>query len=343
MKKINQSIAIAITIILCFSLNQSVFNGFSNAKQQDVNSFKTEEQSIKEAPGGVLIDFDDLTSGTYIFGYYDDVTFTAGYQVLDTTASPYYYPVSSPNIAYTDDENNDITFENHVSYVSFYVSTVNDYNIEVVAYTASDLVIDSVDIGADVIHQLIEIDAPSGVIHRLSLIGDPGFNIYCAIDNLFYLEYVPTMDRTITFDDFEEGLIGDSYPGLIFSPDYRTWDTSTNIYYPPESGDLVAVSNDINNWFIFEMPIQKVGLFVSTAIIDYEIVVTAYTDQNLVIEEISIVANTPNQYIEFHSPLGRIHNISVSGTGLFYNHWTIDTLSFSVLNAPTPNLIDFED
>ncbi|MHA1955025.1 MAG: hypothetical protein ACW96U_13880, partial [Candidatus Heimdallarchaeaceae archaeon] len=112
MKKMTKSIAIAITIILCFSLNQSAFNGLINAMPQEVNTFETEVETIKEAPGGVLIDFDDLTSGTFIGSHYDDVTFTAGYQVLDTTASPYYPPFSSPNIAYTNDENNNITFDN---------------------------------------------------------------------------------------------------------------------------------------------------------------------------------------------------------------------------------------
>ena len=343
MKKLKQSIAIAITIILCISLNQSAFNGLINAMPQDVNSFDTEGELIKEAPGGVLIDFDDLADSVNVLSHYDDVTFTAGYTTWDSTASLLYPPLSSPNIAYSFEDNNNITFDNHVSYVSLYISTVFDYGIEVVAYTSTDLVVGRAAVGADVQNQFVEIDAPSGVIHRVSITGDSGFNTYWAIDDLFYLEYVLTIDRTITFEEFEVGSIGDSYPGLIFSPDYRTWDSSTNIYYPPESGDFVAVSNLVDNWLIFEMPVQKAGLFISTAIDDYEIVVTAYTDQDLVIEDIEIVANTPNQYIEFHSPLGRIHKISVSGIGLFYNHWTIDTLSFTVLNAPAPNLIDFED
>ncbi|MHA1447656.1 MAG: thrombospondin type 3 repeat-containing protein, partial [Candidatus Heimdallarchaeaceae archaeon] len=251
--------------------------------------------------------------------------------------------MSSPNTAYSFEVNNNITFANPVSYVSLYISTPFDYNMQVVAYTSTDLVINRVDVDTAVINQLIEFDASSGVIHRISITGDTGFNTYWAIDDLFYLEYIPTIDRTITFDDFEEGLIEDSYPGLIFSPGYLTINTSLDVYYPPESGDKIAYSLEINNWFIFEMPVQKVGFFISTAIIDYEIVLTAYTDQTIIIEEIPIIADTPNQYVEFHSPLGRIHNISVSGQGGFPNHWGIDTLSFSVLNAPTPNLIDFED
>ncbi|MCG3221070.1 MAG: hypothetical protein H7641_06780, partial [Candidatus Heimdallarchaeota archaeon] len=110
MKKINQGIAIAITVILCFSLNQSALNGLSNTMPQD--SFKTEEQSIKEAPGGVLIDFDDLSSSTYIYSYYDDVTFSDGYSVWDSTGNPYYYSLSSPNVAYSSELNNNITFDN---------------------------------------------------------------------------------------------------------------------------------------------------------------------------------------------------------------------------------------
>ncbi|MCG3219766.1 MAG: hypothetical protein H7641_00165, partial [Candidatus Heimdallarchaeota archaeon] len=293
MKKLKQSIAIAITIILCISLNQSAFNGLINAMPQDVNSFDTEGELIKEAPGGVLIDFDDLADSVNVLSHYDDVTFTAGYTTWDSTASLLYPPLSSPNIAYSFEDNNNITFDNHVSYVSLYISTVFDYGIEVVAYTSTDLVVGRAAVGADVQNQFVEIDAPSGVIHRVSITGDSGFNTYWAIDDLFYLEYVLTIDRTITFEEFEVGSIGDSYPGLIFSPDYRTWYSTGNPYYSPESGDYVAVSNLVDNWLIFEMPVQKAGLFISTAIDDYEIVVTAYTDQDLVIEDIEIVANTP--------------------------------------------------
>ena len=296
MKKIKQSIAIAISIILCFSLNQPFLNGLS--KPQDINPFTTELQSIKEAPGGVLIDFDDLTDGTIVGGNYAGVSFTPGFYIWDSTASALYPPMSSPNTAYSFEVNNNITFANPVSYVSLYISTPFDYNMQVVAYTSTDLVINRVDVDTAVINQFIEFDVSSGVIHRISITGDSGFNTYWAIDDLFYLEYIPTIDRTITFDDFEEGLIEDSYPGLIFSPGYLTINTSLDVNYPPESGDIVAYSLEINNWFIFEMPVQKVGFFISTAIIDYEIVLTAYTDQTIIIEEIPIIANTPNQYVE---------------------------------------------
>jgi len=137
--------------------------------------------------------------------------------------------------------------------------------------------------------------------------------------------------------------IGSSYPEVDFSPGYRIWNSSGNIYYPPESGENVAVSNDVNNWFIFDIPIQKVGLFVSTAGIDYKLVFTAYTNQSVTIEEISITASTANQYIEFNSPLGRIHNISASGIVDFNYHLTIDILSYLEFISPTPNLIDFDD
>ncbi len=343
MKKLKQSIAIAITIILCFSLSQSAFNGLIKASSQDVNSFEIEEEPIRKAPGGVLIDFDDLPSGSAITTHYDDVTFTAAYQVLDTTASPYYPPFSSPNIAYTNDENNNITFDNHVSYVSLYVCTVWDYNIEVVAYTTTDLVIDSVAVGVNVTNQFIEIDVPSGIIHRISLIGDTGFVNYISIDNLFYYEYEPTTHTTITFDDFEVGYFEDSYPGLVFSPGYQTIDTSASSTYPPHSGDMVSYSNELNNWFIFEIPIQKVGFFVSSAGTGYEIVFTAYDEQNMIIEEILILENTVNQYLEFESPFGRVYNISVSGNPGFSGHWSVDTLSYDALEAPAPNLIDFDD
>jgi hypothetical protein len=343
MKINNRVIAIAITIILCFSLNQAALNGLSNSVQQDSSSFLAEEQSIKKAPGGVLVDFDDLGNYVNIYSHYVDVTFSDGYLTWDSTANPYYYPLSSPNVAFSNELNNNITFFNHVSYVSLYITQVFDYNMKVVAYTSTDSVIDSVDVAVNATHQFIEFDIPSGIIHRISVIGEPGFNDHWVIDNLFYLEYVPTTHRTINFDDFEVGTIEDSYPDLLFSSGYLTINTSLNPGYPPESGDMIAYSLEINNWFIFEIPVQQVGFFISTAGIDYEIVLTAYTDQNIIIEEIPIIDNTPNQYIEFNSPLGRINNISVSGITGFPNHWGIDTLSFSILDSPTPNLIDFED
>ncbi|MHA1447161.1 MAG: hypothetical protein ACTSSN_10740, partial [Candidatus Heimdallarchaeaceae archaeon] len=181
MKKLIQSIAIAITIILCISLNQSAFNGLINAMPQDVNSFDTEGEMIKEAPGGVLIDFDDLADSVNVLSNYDDVTFTAGYITWDSTSSSLYPPLSSPNVAYSFEVNNNITFDNHVSYVSLYISTVYDYGIEVVAYTSTDLVVGRTAVGADVQNQFVDIGAPSGVIHRVSITGDSGFNTYWAI------------------------------------------------------------------------------------------------------------------------------------------------------------------
>ena len=274
MKKIKQGIALAIAIFLCLSLNQAALNGLGISVQQDTGPVIAEAQSIKEAPGGILIDFDDLTTGTFIGTYYDDVTFSAGFLVQDMSSSPYYPPYSLPNIAYTNTEVNDITFANHVSYVSLYVCTVFDYNIEIVAYTTTDLVVDSAAVGVNVTNQFIEINAPSGVISKISIIGDSGFNNYISIDNLFYLEYEPTIHRTITFDDFATGVIEDTYPDITFSPGYQTINTSLNPNYPPESGDFVAYTLEINNWFIFELPIQKVGFFLSTANLDYELVVS---------------------------------------------------------------------
>ena len=108
MKKITQSIAIAMLLILFLSLNQSALNGLIDTGPKQIDSIDTEQQTIKEAPGGVLIDFDDLTTGTFIGTYYDDVTFSAGYLVQDMSGSPYYPPYSLPNIAYTNNDINDI-------------------------------------------------------------------------------------------------------------------------------------------------------------------------------------------------------------------------------------------
>jgi len=131
MKRIKQSIALAITLILCFSLNQTAVNSLNDTMQQEGSSLTTDEQLIKQAPWEAIIDFEDLGDS------------------------------------------------------------------------------------------------------------DP---------------------------------IGASYPGLDFSPGFSIWNSTGSTYYPPESGENVAVSHEVNNWFVFDIPIQKVGLFVSTAISDYNLV-----------------------------------------------------------------------
>ncbi|MFW9853133.1 MAG: hypothetical protein ACFFDS_09325, partial [Candidatus Thorarchaeota archaeon] len=259
MKKIKQGLAIAIVIALCFSLNQAALNALSFSIPEDVKTFSTEEQLIKEAPGGVLINFDDLGNYVYIGTHYDDVIFSAGYMTWNSTLNPYYFPQSSPNVAFTNEIDNAINFTNPVSYVSFYVSTVFDYNQVFTAHTSSDRVIDTVSIAENATHQFVEFDAPSGVIQRISTTGDPGFSDHWVMDDLFYLEYVPPNERIITFEDFDEGTIGDSYPGVEFSPGYNVWYSFGSLWYPPESGEQVAYSHEINNWFVFEMPVKKVG------------------------------------------------------------------------------------
>ncbi len=148
----------------------------------------------------------------------------------------------------------------------------------------------------------------------------------------------------ITFDDLaSQADIDNHYPGVEFSPGYKAWNSSPSPTYPPESGENVAYTYEINNWFVFDMPIEKIGFFISTGPGNYSFVVTAYTNQSVSIEEKSLEDHVANQYVEFNSPLGRIYNISVSGDTDFNNWWAIDSISYLKFISPTPNIIDFED
>ncbi|MCK5409994.1 MAG: hypothetical protein KAJ30_06990, partial [Candidatus Heimdallarchaeota archaeon] len=99
MKRTKHGMVLAIAIILCLTLNQSAVNSFTDPMQQASSSLVTDEQGIKQFPGGTVIDFDDKASFDLLGASYPGVVFSPGFRAWNSTDNIYYPPESGQNVA----------------------------------------------------------------------------------------------------------------------------------------------------------------------------------------------------------------------------------------------------
>ena len=341
MKKIKTKITLTIIVTVLLIMNQMTMGG--NAQITDDSNIELDSIPTKIAPISQLIDFDDLVEDIYVGSYYDGVTFSADYVTWDSTSNSIYLPHSSPNVAYTVEIDNSINFTNPVSYVSVYISTNGDFDWELIAYSKSGAVVERVNLLDVEANQFVEFNSQLGLIFRLVMTGTTGFNTRWTIDDLYFDEWIETSETTITFDDFEEDyVIADTYPRVIFSPGFETWNSSVNPVYPPESGDYVAYSHEFVNNITFNVPIMRVEFYICT-FSDYDFEISAYSKQGNAVQQFTLPIDSKNQRLEFFSAAGLINNLVINGSSGFITHWTIDSLTYTIFEPQVSNLITFED
>jgi immune inhibitor A len=144
---------------------------------------------------------------------------------------------------------------------------------------------------------------------------------------------------TINFDDLASGdYINNHYPGVVFSPGYRVWNSTGSPYYPPNSPPNVAYTHELNNSITFNSTVSYVqGYFT---VVSNRITITAYDASNSPVGSVSI-ANTTNQLVSFNHP--GIKRLVVTGTGEWYNHWALDDLSYCGEAAPCGKRVLFDN
>lgn len=345
MKITKQSIALAITIIICFSLNQTAVNSLSDTTQQDANSFVTEEQQIKQFPGGVLIDFDDKSDGEQIVGSYLGLEFSSGYRIWNSSDNIYYPPVSGENVAVSNEINNWFVFEIPIQKVGIFVSTaITDYNIVVTSYTNNNSAIEEISIIANTTNQYIEFDSPLGRIYNISVSGTSDWFNHWTIDSLSYLELTTPTPNLIDFEDLASVVyVGGTYTGITFSPDFITWDSYGSSTYPPHSGYNVIYSNELTANITFSFPADFVSFYVNLASSNHDLQVLAYSESGILLEKDYIYGEAVNQYVSFRSLQGMIHRITFTGNLGFNNYWTLDDLCYTEYTPNENQLLTFDE
>jgi hypothetical protein len=307
MKITKQGIALAITIILCFSLNQTAVNSLNDTMQQEGSSLATNEQQIKAFPGGTEINFDDKGDGNPIGTSYPGVDFSPGYTIWNSSGHINYPPESGENVAYSHDINNWFIFEMPIQKVGLFVSTASiDYNLVFTAYTNQSVAIEEISITANAVNQYIEFNSYLGRIYNISVSGIGGFNFHWTIDTIKYLEFISPTPNLIDFEDLTDGtMIYGKYAGLVFSPDFQIWDSTIYAPYPPHSGNNVAYSHEIMPNITFSFPVKSVSFYINTGS-GYTMQILAYSESGILLEKEYVYGNTPQQYVTLSSHLGFI-------------------------------------
>jgi len=295
------------------------------------------------SPTPNLIDFEDLADSTVVDGNYAGLSFTPGFTIWDSSAHPLYPPHSGNNVVYTHELMPNITFSFPVEAVSMYINIGSDYNMQVLAYSESGILLEKAYVYANTVHQYVTLKSTLGLIHRISFTGDTDFQTYWIMDDLCYIEYTPSENQMLTFDELATNtFVENLYEGVTFSPQYRSWDSSSNANYPPQSGDIVIYSSELVSNITFDNPISYVSLYICT-VSDYDIQVEAYNVDDVLIQIVDVEPSVKNQLVELYSAGGFIHRISVSGVTDFENYWSIDTLYFEEYKETFEFLLDFED
>ncbi|MHA1420175.1 MAG: hypothetical protein ACTSPO_14775, partial [Candidatus Heimdallarchaeaceae archaeon] len=350
----NQNIAIEEISITANTINQYIeFNSplgriynISASGNVDFNHHWTMDtlsyiEFVSPTPN--LIDFEDLADNTVVDGNYADISFSLGFEVWDSSGSSVYPPHSGDNVIFSNDALPSISFSFPVEFVSFYVNSPYAYDIQVLAYSASGILIEKDYVYGGALHQYVTLRSPIGMIHQINITGDPGFNSYSTIDDLCYIEYTPNENQLLTFDELASSTyVENLYDDVTFSPDYIVWNSSLNANYPPQSGDMVIYSNELVSNITFDNPISYVSLYVC-AVADYDLQVEAYNVDDVLIQIVDVEPSVKNQLVELYSAGGFINRISVSGVTDFENFWSIDTLYFEEYKETFEFLLDFED
>ncbi len=344
MKKIKKSLAIAIAIALCFTLNQMVLDGLSHPLPQDAISIGTEEQSIRKAPLDVIIDFDDLGDLVTIGTHYTNLIFSPGYQSWNSTGSSSWPPESGENVAFSHEINNWFVFEIPIQKVGLFVSTgIAEHQMVVTAYTNHSVAVEEISVLANTPNQYIEFNSPLGRIYNITVSGLPSFFNQWTIDTISYSEFTSPAPNLIDFEDLANAApVLENYAGISFTPGFLAWDASGSVLYPPHSGNMVIYTFEVNPNVTFSFPVEFVSFYACVGG-DYYGQALAYSESGILLDRAYINADTPNQYITLRSRLGMIHNITVIGDAGFNNHWTMDDLCYIEYIPENYQLLEFDE
>ncbi|MHA1224718.1 MAG: thrombospondin type 3 repeat-containing protein [Candidatus Heimdallarchaeaceae archaeon] len=317
----NQYITLRSTLGMIHRLTFYGDLGFENYWTIDDLSY------IVHVPGdNQLLTFDELAATTNVENLYDGVTFSPGYITWNSTGSSYYPPQTGPMVIYSNEIANNITFDIPKAYVSFYICTVGDYDLEVNAYNTEDDLIQTFYVEPDTINQFVELYSNGVFIHRISITGLVGFYSYWTIDSLYFEEYVETFEFLLDFEDYQSPLTN-LYPHIIFSDGFISWESSTSPFYPPNSGQSVAYSHETSPNITFTIPIMYVSFYIS-GVGDYSLDVLAYSLDEKLIFKTSVEPDSLNKLIEIYSENSEINRITLNGTSGYQNLWTLDSLYY---------------
>ncbi|MCG3227106.1 MAG: hypothetical protein H7645_09310, partial [Candidatus Heimdallarchaeota archaeon] len=284
---------------------------------------------IEHTPGdNELLTFDEVATGTSVETLYGSVTFSTGFQTIDTTGNPNYPPQSGNNVIYSMTENGNITFANPKSYVSFYVCAGLGYNLQMLVYNEADILIQTFYIPDDSINQFVELYSVGGFIKRIQISGNPGYGNFLSIDTLYFEDYKETFEFLLDFEDQPEFIHLESYPHVIFSGGYEAWTSSGSPSYPPNSGVNVAYSHEIGPTITFTIPIMYVSFLIS-APLDFSLDVLAFASDDSLIFKTSVEPASINKLVEIYSEDSEINKIRLNGTSGYEMFWSIDDLYYA--------------
>jgi hypothetical protein len=231
-------------------------------------------------------------------------------------------------VIYSNEIANNITFDIPKAYVSFYICTVYDYDVQVEVYSVDDVLIQTFDVAPDTINQFVELYSVGGFIHRISISGSAGFEDYWTIDTLYFEEYKETFEFLLDFEDYPyPNSYLDVYPHITFSAGYMSWNSYGNQYYPPNSGVHVAYSHELNPNMTFTIPIMYTSFYIC-APADYSLDVLVYSSEDELIFKVSVEPDSIDKFVEIYSEDSEISRITFNGTVGYYNHWAIDNLYY---------------
>ncbi|GAI99963.1 unnamed protein product, partial [marine sediment metagenome] len=247
-----------------------------------------------------LLTFDELATNTYVGNHYAGVTFSPDYATWNSSVNPNYPPQSGDNVIYSNEPVSNITFDIPISYVSFYVCAVGDYDLQVEAYNVDDVLIQIVDIEPSVKNQLVELYSVGGFIHRISISGATDFENYWSIDTLYFEEYKETFEFLLDFEDYPDSYLDVVYPHITFSAGFESWKSEGSSLYPPNSGKTVAFSHESNPNMTFTIPIMYTSFYICSPN-DYSLDVLAYSSEDELLFKVSVEPNSINKFVEIYS------------------------------------------
>lgn len=336
-------LVLTLTIILCLSISQTAVNSLNDTTQEDASLLSNDDQKIKQFPGGTVIDFDDLPSGTYVGSNYPGVVFSPGYRTWNSTGNSAFLPESGDFVVYSNEVDNWITFDMPIEKVGLFVSTANSYVIEVTAYTEQGVAIEEKTLEINTLNQYVEFNSLLGRIQNITIRGAPGFNGWWTMDTLSYLEFISPTPNLIDFEDLTSGTaVDENYAGLSFTPDFTIWDSSLDPNYPPHSGDNVIYTHEVMPNITFSLPIESVSFYININLA-YDMQILAYSESGILLEKDYTYGNTVHQYVTLRSPLGMIHNITFIGDPGFHMYWSLDDLCYTEYTPNENQLLTFDE
>jgi hypothetical protein len=215
--------------------------------------------------------------------------------------------------------------------------------MQVHAYSESGILLQKAYVSAFAKNQYVVLRSLLGMIHRITFVGDSGFNNQWSLDDLCYIEHVPGDNQLLEFDELAAGTyVGSIYGDVIFTSGFQTINTSTNPGFPPQSGDFVIYSIEENGNITFANPKSYVSFYSSTGP-DYNLEIRVFNEADILIQTFALTPYTINQFVELYSVGGFIKRLQIIGDPGYGNFLSIDSLYFEDYKETFEFLLDFED